>query len=233
MHRWRYELKLIGKRTIFTPIIVMTLCGLLSFLMQNAQQRILSAGMEMLLPLSLGLTVAWIVSSDHGLELQLTMPSSYNRTLLRRLVLTSIPACCVALISSTIIFVAGLSNMPHPSSSLSTGLKFLTSQLVWFPSLLWYLAAGVGTAIAFRSHAASTASLAGFWLIQVLFKNVFVLTPVLVTIFLFPTTLFPQVDFHQWLSNRFLVLATATILCIVDWILLLRPLRLLKDGAVV
>lgn len=229
MYRLHYELKLIGLRAVFTPIIVMTACGLLSILMNHAAERILSAGMEMLLPLSSGLTGAWIVSSDHALELQLTMPNSYRRTVLYRLIIIALPVCCVAVISSTIVFVSGLSFMPYPSSPFPMWLEYLTSQLIWLPSLLWYLAVGVGTALVFRSHAVNTALLTGNWLIQILFKDVFVLTPALFPIFLFPTTLFPQADFHNWLLNRFLVLVTATICFVVDWMLMLRPVRLLKE----
>src|SRR5437764_12628706 len=65
LERLYYEVKLMGKRIILTPVLVMVgfalLAGLLHFL-KVAPARALSAGLEMILPLMAGVVTAAITS---------------------------------------------------------------------------------------------------------------------------------------------------------------------------
>jgi len=91
--RLRYELQLMGKRVILTPILVMlgfaAFAGLLAYL-HVMPARFLSGGLEMILPLSAGVIVTTVISHDPAVELQLTMPRKYDVTGIRRLL-----DCCL------------------------------------------------------------------------------------------------------------------------------------------
>src|SRR5579872_4899303 len=106
LDRLHYEIKLMGKRILLTPIIVMlsfTLFTLLLHYLKVIPARFLSAGLEMILPLSAGVIVATITSQDPAIELQLTVPKKYHWTAMGRLVLIALWSAIVTLLASSII----------------------------------------------------------------------------------------------------------------------------------
>ena len=87
LDRLRYEVQLMGRRVILTPVLVMAdfalLAGLLHYLHTNPA-RTLSASLELILPIAAGVVVATVISQDQVIELQLTLPRQYHLTSRRR-----------------------------------------------------------------------------------------------------------------------------------------------------
>ncbi len=231
--RLRYEIKLMGKRVILTPILVMlgfTLFALLLHYLKVIPARFLSAGLEMIIPLAAGIIVATITSQDPTIELQLTVPKKYHRTAMERLVLIALWSAFIALLSSGILSTFKLTFVPTQLLSWSAPAQFLTIQLMWLATLLWFVGMGLCLALLTRSRSASGAILSGIWLVEIVFKDLFASTNWLQPVFLFPTTLTPAINF--WLTNRLEVLLMAVVLLPIGWLLLRsNPEGLLKGSS--
>ncbi len=233
LDRLQYEIKLMGKRVILTPILVMvgfTLFALLLHYLKVFPARFLSAGLEMILPLAAGVIVATITSQDPAIELQLTVPKKYHRTAMGRLILIALWSAIVALLASSLITAIKLAFVPTQLLSWSAPTQFLTNQLTWFSPLLWFVGMGLCLGLLTRSRNASGALLSGIWLVEIVFKDFFASTNWLQPLFLFPTTLKPALDF--WLANRLEVLIMALLLLPIGWLLLRsNPEGLLKGSS--
>ena len=232
LDRLRYEIILMGRRVILTPILVMvgfTLFALLLHYLKVIPARFLSAGLEMMLPLAAGVIVATITSQDLALELQLTMPKKYYRTAMARLALIALWSMLVALLSSAIISVIKLAFVPTQLLRWTDPLQFIANQLTWFSPLLWFVGMGLCLAMLTRSRTASGAILSGIWLVEIVFKDFFAGTNWLQPVYLFTTTLTPTANF--WLANRIEVLLMALILLPIGWYLLRNPEGLLKGSS--
>ena len=238
--RFWYELKLMGKRVTLTPILVMVgfaaIAALLHYLKVDPS-RTLSAALEMILPLMAGVVISAVTSQDQAIELQLTVPRKYHLTVMRRLAIILGWTAVITLLSSIIIVLLNLGFIPQDTPAWTNPLPFLVGQLTWIATLLWYVAAGLLLGLLTRSRAASAALLSGIWIVEIVFKDLFIASAWLKPIFLFPTTLFalggplPQALFTIWLDNRFEVLATGLILLPIGWLLLRSPERLLKGSS--
>ena len=238
--RTRYELKLMGKRVILTPILVMVgfaLFAALIYYLHTDPARFLSAGLEMILPLMAGVVVSTITSQDPAIEIQLTVPKKYHLTVMRRLLLIAGWAALVALLSSSVLATVGLGFTPEHIPSLAAPLQFITGQLTWLAPLLWFVALGLCLAPLIRSRAATAALLSGIWIIETIWKDYFAYYDWLHPVFLFPTTTLPlvgplpQVYYTLWLSNRFELIGTALVLLPIGWLLLHNPEGLLKGSS--
>jgi len=233
LDRLRYEIKLMGKRVILTPILVMvgfTLFALLLHYLKVIPARFLSAGLEMIVPLATGIIVATITSQDPAIELQLTVPKKYHRTAMGRLVLIALWSAIIALLSSGIITAFRLTFVPAQLLSWSGPTQFLADQLTWLATLLWFVGMGLILALLTRSRSASGAILSGIWLVEIVFKDFFASTNWLQPVFLFPTTLTPSINY--WLTNRLEVLVMGLVLLPLGWLLLrTNPEGLLKGSS--
>src|SRR5258708_23937825 len=129
----------------------------------------------MLLPLATGAIPAFLKASASALELQLTMPQKYAVTVPLRLLILILWNCFLAFLASSIIFALGLEFLPQPHPATALGV-FLAGQLAWFPSLLACTAFGFSTSLLFQSRAASVSLLAGFWLMEIVFKDAMIQT---------------------------------------------------------
>jgi hypothetical protein len=240
LDRLRYEIILMGKRTILTPILTIVGGALLAellYILHTNPARTLSACLEIILPLAASVLVATITSQDDAIELQLTMPKKYAVTALDRLVIIVSWTICNALFFSISIFALKLAYVPQPSLASSLPLLFLIGQLTWLAPLFWFAAVGLCLALLLRSRSASGALLGGIWIIEIIFKDYIAATNWLHPVFLFPTTLLPLVGFipsdlfNLWLTNRFELIGTALVLLLVGWLLLRNPERLLKTSS--
>ena len=232
LDRLRYEIKLMGKRVILTPILVMvgfTLFALLLHYLKVIPARFLSGGLEMILPLSAGVIVATITSQDPAIELQLTTPKKYHRTAMGRLALIALWSALITLLSSAIITAIKLAFMPTQLLAWSEPMQFIANQLTWFSPLLWFVGMGLCLAMLTRSRSASGAILSGIWLVEIVFKDFFAGTTWLQPVYLFTTTLTPAASF--WLTNRIEVLVVGLILLPLGWLLLRNPEGLLKGSS--
>lgn len=237
LDRLRYELQLMGKRVILTPLLVMLSFALFAVLlhyMKVEPARFLSGGLEMILPIATGAVVGTIVMHDPALELQLTMPRLYDRTSLLRLLLIVGWAVLIALLSSAIVSATNQVYMFQPPHSWSELVQFLVQQLAWFATLLWCVGLGFCFSLLFRSRSAAGALLGGIWIAEIVFKDYIFLSDWLRPFSLFPTTLvypaivLPQQYIDMWFTNRFEVLGTGLVFILLGWLLLHNTEGLLK-----
>jgi hypothetical protein len=237
--RLRYEIHLMGRKVILTPVLVMLGFALFAVLLAYLKvwpDRFLSAGVEMMLPITAAVVVATIVVQDPMLELLLTTPRQYAALSLLRIGLIVAWTACVALLSELILTSAGLGYMTRLAGQTPV-LQFLIAQLTWLAPLLWCIGIGLCLALLLHSRTASGALLGGIWILETIYKDFFYLTTWLRPVFLFPTTLWalntplPWTQFMPWLDNRFEVLGTGLLALLLCWLLLRQPERLLKGSS--
>lgn len=240
LDRLRYELKLMGRRVILTPILVMIGFALIALFLHTRAvdpARTLSASLEMIIPLATGIVVATITSQDNAIELQLTMPKKYDRTVLGRFIMIFGWTVCVALLSGIVIYALNLQYIPLATSSESVTLQFLTQVLTWIAPLLWLVGIGVCLALLLRSRSASSALIGGIWIFEIIFKDYIAATNWLHPVLLFPTTLIPlvgtipQIYFNIWLTTRLELIGTALVFLFIGWLLLRNTESLLKTSS--
>lgn len=239
--RLRYELQLMGKRVILTPVLLLIGFALFALFLQARNvnpARFLSGGLEIILPMATALVVATIASHDPAIEIQLTVPHKYSRTAMRRLAVIVVWAIAIALLSSMILYALRMAYIPQQLNSWVSPLQFLTNQVTWFAPLLWMVALGLCLALLLRSRAASAAILGGIWILEIIFKDYLAATtwlrPVLLfptTLILFPSTLIPDSVFWAWLSTRLEIVGTGLVLLLLGWLFLRYPERLLKGAS--
>lgn len=232
LKRFWYELRIIGEWVLLIPLLSMGCFALLAAILTILHvdhlriAQVLTASLEMILPLVAGLQVATIGSQDAAIELQLTLSSKYRFTVLLRIGLIVGWIACVALFSSVFIYHLKYLRIPAQLSTLSVLPQFLTGQLTWMAPLLWFVALGFCLALLIRSRSASGAILGGIWIIEAIFYGYFELIVWLKPIFLFPTTLAPSINF--WLPNRLELLGIALVFLVLGWLLLYNTEALLQ-----
>jgi hypothetical protein len=231
----RYELRIMGKWVFLMPILVMVclafLAGLLA-IMHVATLRIsqvLTGSLEMLLPIAAGMMVASIAGHDAAMELQLTMPHKYHITAIARLSLIVSWIGGISFFASVFIYHLKFLRVPVQIGTWGVLPQVLIEQLTWLAPLLWFVTIGLCLALLTRSRIASSALLAGIWIIEAIFYGYFVFVDWLKPLFLFPATLAPSINF--WLFNRYVVLGTALVLLSLDWLLLHNTEALLQGTA--
>lgn len=241
LDRLYYELRVMGKRVILTPVLLaIGLALFAAFLSANHVDpaRFLSGGLEIILPIATAVVVATITSQDPALELHLAAPRTYVLTALKRLAMIVGWAMFIALLSSVLLSVRHMAYTPLQLDSWAAPLTFLTTQLTWLAPLLWMVALGLCLALLLRSRTASIAILGGIWILEIIFKDGLAATAWLHPIFLFPTTLslfptplIPDSVFWAWLISRYEILGTGLVLLLLGWLLLRNPESLLKGAS--
>lgn len=231
-----YELRLMGRKVLLTPVLVMfgfALFAILLYVLKIVPSRFLSGSLEMILPIATGIVAGTAAIQDPALELQLTLPRKYAITSFLRLFLILCWTVCIGLLSSMLIFVFHQQYILHIQAAASL-LVFLTAQLTWFATLIWCVAIGLCIALLTRSRSAGGAVLAGIWVAEIFFKDLIAPITWLKPFFLFPTTLLyspnvvAQSVFNDWLSNRIAVLAMGLLILPLCWLLLHNTEGLLK-----
>ena len=230
-----YELRIMGKWVILIPpliILTFALLGEILTIMQVGHLRIsqvLTASLEMVLPLAACLLTTTIVSYDSAIELQMTMPKTYRITAFVRLSLIIAWTSCLALFSSVLVYHLRFWRVPSQVETWKVLPQFLIGQLTWIAPLFWFVGVGFSLALLIRSRSASSALLGGIWMIEAILYGYFAIINWLKPLFLFPTTLAPGISF--WLSNRIELLITALILLLLDWLMLQNSEKLLQGTA--
>lgn len=231
-NRLRYEILVMGRRVILTPVLLMgcfgLFAGLLAYL-NTYSNRFLLGVLEMFLPLAAGIIVASITTQDPAIELQLTVPQTYRRTTLRRLALIVCWSSCTALVTNIVLLLINGWYVPQQIQTWSLAPQFLVGQLAWFAPLLWFAAFGLCLAALTHNSIATGVLLGGVWLIENIFSHFIASTVWLRPVFLFPTTLTPGADF--WLANRVELLVTALVLLPIGYLLLRNTEGLLKGSS--
>jgi len=221
----RYEARALGVMALVVPVLVALLCGGLAGLMALAHARagpiatLLSGSLEIVFPLAAGIVAASVVGHEAALEVQLTLPTPYRATVLRRLVLLLGWTACVALTMVGALAALGLWRVRQ---------SFAVGQFVWLAPLLWFIATGAVAALLLHSRTASGGVLAGMWVFEIAFGYLMVGRDWLRPWFLFASTYTPGADY--WLLNRIVLTATALLLGGVAWVLLGRTEAHLLGG---
>jgi hypothetical protein len=187
-------------------------------LSQTKMISLFTACLEMFLPLVAGVFVSAVCGHDPAIELQLTLPTLYRRTIMYRLGIIAGWTLCVALIANLLLRWVGLEKVLPIATSWPLLLQWATIQLTWLAPLLWFVAIGLFLALLLRSRAASSALLGGIWVAENLMYGLLISTTWLHPVFLFATTLTPlPVLSTFWLANRFELVGTALVFLLIGW----------------
>ncbi len=219
----RYELRRVGGGLLIPLIVIVVFAGFGVLMRLNdvspaRSMRAVVAGLEIGLATAVGLTTASLLAGDSMIELQLSLPTPYRTTFARRLGLLLLWS---ALLGIGAIIVARL--LGHSLAPVS----FIESQLVWLSPLVCFTGVAALLTLLLRSSAASSAIIAGIWIMENLFGKRFANHAWLRPIFLFATTYLPGASF--WLSNRIELAAIGLTLCAVVLLWLERnPATLLR-----
>ena len=233
--RFWYELRITGRWVILIPLLILLSVAFLATLLTIMQvshlriSQVLTASLEMVLPLAAGLLTTTIVSYDAAIELQMTMPKTYRITAFVRLSLIIAWTSCLALFSSVLVYHLRFWRVPSQVETWKVLPQFLIGQLTWIAPLFWFVGVGFSLALLIRSRSASSALLGGIWMIEAILYGYFAIINWLKPLFLFPTTLAPGISF--WLSNRIELLITASVLLLLDWFMLQNTEKLLQGTA--
>jgi hypothetical protein len=188
---------------------------------RHAVVRLVVAGLEVLLPLAAAIGATALVGQDHAVELQLSLPTPYRVTLLRRLAITLAWPVLLAGASTAVLQALGWWPAAHSG---------IAGVLVWLSPLLWLPALGVFCAVLLRSATAASGLIAGIWLAEQLFAVAFAASAAGRAVYLFPATWLAGMP--GWPVNRAVLLSTAAVLLASTCALLARPHGLLtEEGA--
>ncbi|MGH2518106.1 MAG: hypothetical protein ACRDHP_20880 [Ktedonobacterales bacterium] len=242
LDRIRYELKLNRKVLLLAPalaIVPVIALVIMQHVLRQDSARVALAGLEMLLPLAGGVTVAGTCAGDAALELHLTTLHPYSATGMLRVLLIFCWVACMAMAGLAILALANLLRLPTFAASYSPLVRALALQLLWLAPFVWLGGVGLCLALLTRSRSASGTLLGGLWLLNVLFVGTIAQTiwlrPVLLfpaTLVIFPATAVSRADFGiYWLTTRFELLGTGLVLFMLGWLLLHNAESLLKGAS--
>ncbi|GCE11805.1 hypothetical protein [Tengunoibacter tsumagoiensis] len=230
--RLRYELQLMGKWVIVTPIVLVIFMSMSPFVLRMTNVKtmtLLIASLEMFLPLLAGIIVATICMHDSAIELQLTLPTLYRRTIWRRIGLVTFWTAIISCLLSIVVYSLNPLRQPQEVQSWSVGARIILGQLTWLAPLVWMIALSLVLSLVFRSRVASVSVLGALWVGENIVYGLFLSTNWLRPIFIFATTLTPLtlLTLNFWLSNRLWLLGIALLLLIIAWWRLYSVERLL------
>jgi hypothetical protein len=232
LDRLRYEARLPGRFALLVPCLIPLVGALFVVLLRLGQSKtanLFSACLEMFLPLAAGILVAAISGYDPALELQLSLPAFYRRTVVYRLGLIGVWTACVALLASICLQWTGFAKTLPLEPFWPQIVQFVVRQFLWFAPLLWFLAIGLFLALLLRSRSASIALLGGIWVAENIMYGLLIDTPWLHPVFLFAGTLTPiSVLAAFWLTNRLELIATAGVFLLIGWLQLRQTEALLQ-----
>lgn len=220
-----YEMRELGVIALLTPLFVVAGIALFAGMMtlggaQSGQvSKVLARSMEILFPLAAGTVAATVVTSDPGVEWQLTMPTPYRVTVFRRLAIVLVWSALVAFGDVLVLRIIGRWIVPRP---------FIASQLMWFAPMVSFAALGALLALLVRNRSASAGLIGGIWIIEVLFHSYLLNQAWSRPWFAFATTWAAGENF--WLSNRLTLIGLACVLFVGVAALLEQREMLLTGG---
>jgi hypothetical protein len=239
--RWYYELKLMGKRVIITPLVIVLGFILLAFFLQTHNvdpARTLLACAEMIFPIASGVIVGTIATNDPALELQLTVIRKYHRTGMMRLLFVLLWSALIAMLWTNAIAALHMVLLPNYMKDWSPIATWGIIQLFWSAPLLACTALGLCLALLLQNRVAGVSVLAGIWIAEIVLKDFIALTDWLQPFQLFPVTLlaYPPTNvpanlYSKYIINtRYDIIGMALVLFILGWLLLRNPERMLKGA---
>ena len=166
---WRYEVRRAGWAAVLGPPIAVAL-GVAAAL-ANPQPsdpttaRILLGGLEMAIPLAAAVACASLIGRDPARERQLTAPTAYRVTLLRRLTVVLGWTAAIAVLTATVLIGTGWWERWPENHGAFAG------QLTWLAPTLGLSGVGFAAGAVFRSPAAAGALVTTLWAIQQFFAG--------------------------------------------------------------
>ncbi len=236
MERIWYELRVMRLWTLAVPVVIvagMTLATIAIRLFtahgdHHTLAQLMTATIEMLLPLGAAVVVASLTTSDQAMELRLTLPQPFALTALLRAALVIAASGAVAIVAGVFLYHWKFWRIPAQADYSGVAPQFLELQLTWLAPLLVLAALGFALAALLRNGALSGAVVGVVWLIESFAYGYFVVYAWLNPLFLFPTTLAPSVSF--WLSSRLELIALALVLFLLGWLPLRRGESLIRSA---
>lgn len=225
MSVWRLEHRLVGWRALAFPLLTgltMVLVAVLTSLSGGAknQTAILTAGLELGIPVAAAALIANLVGSDPTRELQLSLPASYRTTVARRAALGIGWPILTCVGASVALTAAGRWMAP------ATGLG---GQLTWLAPLAFLSALACVLTVTMRSHVAAVAVLGTLAVAEATVHDLFTSHSWLHPIYLLAST---TVTAHgYWWANRVWLLSLSGVMLFCTWTALARPERLLEDDS--
>jgi hypothetical protein len=202
---WAYELGRIGWPALVGPplaLLAMTSLGALAAATGNAPQvnRILSASLDVL-PLVAGIAAANAVSGDAAIELQLSLPTPFRLTVLRRLALA---------VGWTATL--GVTHRLVWPTSLAAG------QLIWLVRVAWMTGLGAVLTLGLRGVAIGSGLAGVVWVVEASLSSFFESSPERAGLWLFLR--FTPDQSTAWYWNRLELAAFAVALvALACWLL--------------
>jgi hypothetical protein len=186
----------------------------------NNSTQLLTGGIELGLPLVAGGLAALPAGHDSARELQLSLPTPYRRTLLRRSVLATMWPTLGTAAASIAMFTTQRWMSPA---------GFVGGQLTWISPLAWTTTMCCLLTVALRSYVAALTAVGVLGVVELLIGSIFRDHSWLHAIYLPATT--DTLAHPFWWSNRLDLLAAAATAALATGLLLRRPERLLWEDA--
>ncbi|SHN75626.1 hypothetical protein [Cryptosporangium aurantiacum] len=222
---WRYETRRAGVTALLGPPIAVALslaAALANPLSGEASTaRVLLGALEMAIPLAAGVTCASLVGRDPAVELQLTTPTPYRFTVLRRMAVTLGWAAAVATTMASVLIATGWWGRWPANHGAFVG------QLTWLAPTLGLSGAALAAGAVFRSPAAAGALVTTVWALQQFFGEAAQEHLPGRLLYLFATTRGARPD--DWIANRLVLIGVGATLTALALLVLTRSERLIGE----
>jgi hypothetical protein len=227
---WHHEVRRAGWTALLAPLLAAV--GLAAVAADgairldqpdNITALVLHSMLEVALPLAAGMVAANLVGRDPAIELQLTLPTPYRSTILRRLVVTAGWVAVIALATATFMVASGWWHRwpeAHPA---------LAGQLTWLAPTLCLCGLGLLAGALSGSPAVASVVVASLWVFEYAAAGLLQEHRWSRLLYLFATTR-GEVD-RDWAANRLTLVAAGVAMTAAGWLLLRRPSRLLTKEA--
>ncbi|GLY98871.1 hypothetical protein [Actinoplanes sp. NBRC 103695] len=222
---WRYEIRRTGWTALLGPPIAVAL-GIAAALANpqpgdTTTARILLGALEMAIPLAAGVSCASLIGRDPAVEIQLTSPTAYRVTLVRRMAVTLGWTAAVAMLMAGVLIVTGWWDRWPASHGPVAG------QLTWLAPTLGLSGLGFAAGAVLRSPGGAGALVTSVWAIQQFFAGSAQENLPGRLLYLFATTRGAVPG--DWTANRLTLLGAAAVLIALALVVVGRSERLI-DG---
>lgn len=227
---WRHEVHRAGWAALVVPLTAAA--GLAAVAVDGAIRLdqpdastalVLQSMLELALPLAAGMGAANLVGRDPVVELQLTLPTAYRGTVLRRLTVTAGWVAVTALATATFMVASGWwHRWPEARPALA-------GQLTWLAPTLALCGLGLLAGALSGSPAVASVVVASVWVFEYAAAGPLQEHRWSRLLYLFATT--RGTTAQDWAANRVTLLIAGAAMTTAGWLLLRRPSRLLTKEA--
>jgi len=220
---WRYEARRAGWTAALGPPLAIA-AGIAAALVNplaGDKARILLGGLEMAIPLAAAVACASIVGRDPAVELQLSAPTQYRVTLLRRVTMTLGWAAAFAAGTALVLITTGWWARWPANHGPFIG------QLTWIAPTLGLSGLGLAASALFRSPAAAGALVTTLWALQQFLGDAAQQNLPGRLLYLFATTRGSEQG--DWTANRLTLVGLGAALIVLALLVLGRKERLIGE----